>query len=54
MIRGGRGHPVLELTCPGGSSLLAATDGTRCALAWINTLEESFHSTGGRPGPVLV
>ena len=54
MIPGGRGHPALELTRPGGSSLLVATDGTRCAPVWINTLDESFHSTGGRPGPVLV
>lgn len=47
MIHGGCGHPALELTRPVGSSLVAATDGTRCALVWINTLEESFHSTGG-------
>ena len=31
MIHGGRGHPSLELTRPVGSSLMAATDGTRCA-----------------------
>jgi hypothetical protein len=53
-IRGGRGHPALELTRPDGSSLTIATDGIRCALVWINALEESFHSTGGLPGPLLV
>lgn len=53
-IRGGRGHPALELTRPDGSSLSIATDGTRCALVWINALEESFHSTGGLPGPLLI
>lgn len=52
-IRSGRGHPVLQLTRPDGSSLSIATDGTRCALVWINSLGESFHSTGGMPGPLL-
>jgi hypothetical protein len=51
MIRGGHGHPALELTRPGGSSLMVATGGTRCALVCINRLEESSHSTGGLGGP---
>jgi hypothetical protein len=54
MVRGGRGHPALQLTRPDGSSLSLATDGTRCAMVWINSLEESFHSSGERPGPALV
>jgi hypothetical protein len=52
-ICSGRGHPVLQLTHPDGSSLSIATDGTRCALVWVNSLGESFHSTGGLPGPLL-
>lgn len=53
-LRSGRGHPALELKRADGSSLTIATDGTRCALVWINALDESFHSTGGPSGPVLV
>jgi hypothetical protein len=45
---------ALELTHPDGSALTLATDGTRCALVWVNGLGESFHSTGGPPGPPLV
>lgn len=53
-LSGGRGHPAVELARSDGSSLTIATDGTRCALVWINSLEESFHSVGGTPGPVLI
>jgi hypothetical protein len=53
-LSGGRGHPAVELAREDGSSLTIATDGTRCAMVWINPLEESFHSVGGTPGPVLI
>ena len=53
-LSGGRGHPAVELARADGSSLSIATDGARCALVWINPLEESFHSVGGTPGPVLI
>jgi hypothetical protein len=53
-LSGGRGHPAVELARADGSSLTIATDGTRCALVWINSLEESFHSAGGTPGPMLI
>lgn len=53
-LSGGRGHPAVELARADGSSLTIATDGARCALVWVNSLEESFHSVGGNPGPVLV
>lgn len=49
-----RGHPALELVRQDGSSLVIAADGPQCALFWFNTLQESFHSVGGTPGPVLV
>jgi hypothetical protein len=52
-IRSGRGHPAIQLNRPDGSSLSIATDGTRCALVGIDSLGESFHSTGGMPGPLL-
>jgi hypothetical protein len=53
-LSGGRGHPAVELARADGSSLTIATDGSRCALVWINPLEESFHSAGGTPGPALI
>jgi hypothetical protein len=53
-LNGGRGHPAVELARADGSSLTIATDGARFALVWINQLEESFHSVGGTPGPVLI
>jgi hypothetical protein len=53
-LGGARGHPALELVRPDGSSLVIATDGARCALLWVNTFEESFHSVGGSAGPTLV
>lgn len=33
---------------------MIATDGPRCVLSWVNTLEESFHTVGGTPGPTLI
>jgi hypothetical protein len=53
-LSSGRGHPALELVHQDGSSLVIATDGQRCVLSWVNTLEESFHSVGGAPGPIFV
>lgn len=53
-LSSGRGHPALELVREDGSSLVIATDGSRCVLSWVNPLEESFHSVGGAAGPTLV
>jgi hypothetical protein len=53
-LSSGRGHPALELVRQDGSSLVIATDGPRCVLSWVNALEESLHSVGGTPGPILV
>jgi hypothetical protein len=53
-LSSGRGHPALELVRQDGASLLIASDGPRCVLSWVNTLEESFHSVGGTPGPALI
>ena len=53
-LSSGRGHPALELVREDGSSLVIATDGSRCILSWVNPLEESFHSVGGATGPILV
>jgi hypothetical protein len=53
-LSSGRGHPAVELIRQGRSSLVIATDGPRCALAWCNTLKESFHSVRGNPGPALI
>ena len=53
-LSSGRGHPALELVRQDGSSLVIATDGPRCVLIWVNPLEESFHSVGGAPGPMVV
>jgi hypothetical protein len=53
-LSGGRGHPAVELARADGSSLTIATGGSRCALVWINPLEESFHRAGGTPGPALI
>ncbi len=52
-LTGTRGHPAVELIRPDGSSLSIATDGPRCFLVWIDSLEASFHSVGGAEGPVL-
>jgi len=41
-----RGHPTLELLRDDGSSLALSTDGSRAYLVFINSLGESFHSTG--------
>ena len=53
-LSSGRGHPALELVREDGSSLVIATDGSRCVLSWVNPLGESFHSVGGATGPILV
>jgi hypothetical protein len=53
-LSSGREHPALELVREDGSSLVIATDGSRCVLSWVNPLEESFHSVGGTAGPILV
>jgi hypothetical protein len=53
-LSSGRGHPALELVREDGSSLVIATDGSRCVLIWVNPLEEPFHSVGGATGPILV
>ena len=42
-----RGHPTLELQRDDGSSLSLSTDGERAYLVYVNSLSESFHSTGG-------
>lgn len=42
-----RGHPTLELQRDDGSSLSFSTDGARAYLVYVNSLSESFHSTGG-------
>jgi hypothetical protein len=53
-LSGGRGHPALELVRADGSSLVIATDGSRCVLSWVNPFEESFHSVGCATRPRLV
>jgi hypothetical protein len=42
-----RGHPTLELQRDDGSSLSLSTDGVHSYLVYVNSLGESFHSTGG-------
>jgi hypothetical protein len=49
-----RGHPTLELVRGDGSSLALSTDGTRAYLVFVNSLGESFHSTGGSGGESMV
>lgn len=49
-----RGHPTLELRSDDGSSLSLSTDGTRAYLVYVNSLGESFHSTGGLGAGPLV
>ncbi|SRR6266851_4099390 len=49
-----RGHPTLELTRRDGSTLSLSTDGKRAYLVWVNSLGESFHSTGSSDGEPLV
>jgi hypothetical protein len=53
-LSSGVGHPALELVREDGSSLVIATDGSRCVLSWVNPLQESFHSMGGPTGSILV
>jgi hypothetical protein len=42
-----RGHPTLALQRDDASSLSLSTDGSRVCLVYMNSLGESFHSTGG-------
>ena len=53
-LSSGWGHPARELVREDDSSLVIATDGSRCILSWVNPIEESFHSVGGATGPLLV
>jgi hypothetical protein len=49
-LSGGEGHPALELVREDGSSLVIATDGSRCVLSWVNPLQESFHALAAPQG----
>ncbi len=53
-FRSGRGSAAVEVRREDGSTLTWASDGERAALIWIDYLGQSFHSTGGSPGPSVV
>mgnify|MGYP000946538903 CR=1 FL=1 len=53
-IRTGRGTAAVVVERGDGSTLTWASDGERAALIWIDYLGQSFHSTGGVPGPSLI
>jgi hypothetical protein len=49
-----RGRPTLELLRDDGSSLALSSDGRLGFLVFTNSLGESFHSSGGKPGRRLI
>jgi Immunity protein Imm1 len=50
-----RGHPALEIFNDDGSSLVIGTDGRGAVVGWMDSLGQSFHSSGDlRDVPPLV